>query len=244
MKELPLGAGVSVFCDSVHRFSTDSILLADFAHPGRSDIALDLCTGCGIIPLLWCRKPSPARITAVDIQPAAIMLLQKSVEQNGLGQRIFPVCSDLNDLSNFIVRDGFSLLTVNPPYFVRGSGKPSRNPAVSAVRQEDLCTMRQIASAASKLLRSQGRICLCQRPERLAETISELAQCGLQVKRLCFVRYKSGAIPRLFLLEAVLGAQSGMTLSETLTLTNPDGSYTAEALAIYGEYYHEKEVEK
>ena len=38
-----------------HTFGTDALLLADFASPKRYDICCDFGTGCGIIPMLWCR---------------------------------------------------------------------------------------------------------------------------------------------------------------------------------------------
>ena len=47
-----LGRGIKVKINRVHRFSTDAVLLADFASPKKDDIACDLGTGCGIIPLL------------------------------------------------------------------------------------------------------------------------------------------------------------------------------------------------
>ena len=34
-------------------FGTDALLLGRFAQPRRGERALDLCSGCGIIALLW-----------------------------------------------------------------------------------------------------------------------------------------------------------------------------------------------
>ena len=47
---------IYVCASSDHRFGTDAFLLADFSGYRRKDMACDLGTGCGIIPLLWCKK--------------------------------------------------------------------------------------------------------------------------------------------------------------------------------------------
>ena len=43
---------LSICVTKDHRFGTDAFLLSDFAAPRRRDLACDLGTGCGIIPLL------------------------------------------------------------------------------------------------------------------------------------------------------------------------------------------------
>ena len=39
-----------------HRFGTDAFLLAGFSRPRQGEKVCDLCSGCGIIPLLWLRR--------------------------------------------------------------------------------------------------------------------------------------------------------------------------------------------
>ena len=50
-----LAPDLSVCITRDHRFGTDAFLLSDFAAVRRKDLACDLGTGCGIIPLLWFR---------------------------------------------------------------------------------------------------------------------------------------------------------------------------------------------
>ena len=66
---LPLGGGITALVTAEHRFGSDAVLLADFAWPKRRDIVCDLGTGCGILPLLWCRRDPPAHIDAVELPP-------------------------------------------------------------------------------------------------------------------------------------------------------------------------------
>ena len=65
-----LSDDLSICVTKDHRFGTDAFLLSDFAHVRRKDLACDLGTGCGIIPLLWFRNRSeaPKKAYGVDIQ--------------------------------------------------------------------------------------------------------------------------------------------------------------------------------
>lgn len=47
-----LGAGRFVIVSHSHGFGADALLLADFAAPRWGERALDLGTGCGILPFL------------------------------------------------------------------------------------------------------------------------------------------------------------------------------------------------
>ena len=76
---LPLGGGITALVTAEHRFGSDAVLLADFAWPKRRDIGCDLGTGCGILPLLGCRRDPPAHIDAVELQPEAAALAAEAV---------------------------------------------------------------------------------------------------------------------------------------------------------------------
>ena len=68
----PLGSGIEVIVSRENHFSTDTILLADFAAPKKHENVIELGTGCGTISLLWCRNIPPKHITSVDIQESAV----------------------------------------------------------------------------------------------------------------------------------------------------------------------------
>ena len=48
----PLGKGVKIIVNKEYRFSTDTVLLANFSKPRKNDIACELGSGCGPIPLI------------------------------------------------------------------------------------------------------------------------------------------------------------------------------------------------
>ena len=49
----PLGGGLEIYVSESYRFSTDTILLANFSQPKGRKKCVDLGTGCGTIPLIW-----------------------------------------------------------------------------------------------------------------------------------------------------------------------------------------------
>ncbi len=93
----PLGGGLKVLVSAVHRFNTDTLLLADFSMPCRRERCADLGCGCGTIPLLWCSRGNPGPVTALELQEDAAVLAERSVRENGLESRVSVLQGDLRD---------------------------------------------------------------------------------------------------------------------------------------------------
>ena len=227
-----LSASISVCVSPAHRFGVDAFLLTDFAGVRAGDTACDLGTGCGIIPLLFCRNGSPRAIYAVDIQPDAIRQLEESIALSGLKDVVFPVCADLRELPPSVPH-GLSLVTCNPPYYPAGSGLQSKTPSGLAARHEVLCTVGDVCRAAARLLKYGGRLCLCQRPERLCDVLEAMRQSGVEPKRLRFVANTAGAEPWLCLIEGRRGGKPGLRVLPTLPVRG-EGGFSRELLDVYG----------
>ncbi len=95
----PLGGGIKIYVSDSYRFSTDTILLADFSKQIGAKKCVDLGTGCGTIPLLWYKNNNRLDITAVEIQENACKLFSQSLEYNNLQDKIRIVNSDLTSLT-------------------------------------------------------------------------------------------------------------------------------------------------
>ena len=89
---------IKMYVSDDHRFGTDAFLLAYYAGVKPDSIVCDLCTGCGIIPLIFCKNVKPHLIYAVDIQEEAIELLSKTVAENGLENTVQPILADLRNM--------------------------------------------------------------------------------------------------------------------------------------------------
>lgn len=233
-----LSSQISVCVTPQHRFGTDAFLLADFAAPRHKDMVCDLGTGCGIIPFLMIKNNQPKQIYAVDIQPQAIeqlnYALRHSAAESGVG-RIIPLCMDLKELTARQVPLGsFDLVTCNPPYKAEHAGILSEGQAEQIARHEIFCTLEDICFVASRMLKFGGRLCICQRPERLADAMEAMRRAGIEPKRLRLVAKHHHSAPWLFLLEGKKGSKPFMRVLPILAVYSEDGKqFSSEMKHIY-----------
>ena len=226
----PLGNGIGIFVNDMYHFSTDTILLADFAAPKKGIKAADLGAGCGTIPLLWSRNDRSIDITAVEIQSEACWLFDRSVEHNGL-DNIKIINADMRELSGVVPFGCFDLVSCNPPYKLSGSGIKNPDGEKLLARHEESCTIDDVTAAAKNLLQFGGRFVMCQRPERLTDVLSSMRNNDLEPKRLRFVQQREGKAPKLFLVEGRRGGKSGGLIVEPTLYIESD-----EMIKIYGQY--------
>ena len=205
-----LDGTIAVHVSEQHTIHTDALLLASFSCPRPHDIACDMGTGCGVIPLAWCRNPEPEYITAVEIQADACRLLEQSIEDNHLNHRITVVRADIRTIADVLPAGQHSLVTMNPPYFAPNTGKIGTDFSRSICRSEISCTITDVAYAASYLLKNGGRFCLCYRPQRLCDALCALRANNLEPKKLRLVRKTPDHSPSLALIEA--RKQGGISL--------------------------------
>lgn len=227
--------GLSICVNSEHSFGTDAFLLSDFAAPRVKERACDLGTGCGIVPLLWFRANPPKLAYAVELQKNAAPLLRQTVAQNGLEGRLIPLTADLRALAGVLPAGQFDLVTCNPPYKKSGAGILSARPSERIARHEVACTIADVCASAARLLRFGGRLCLCQRPERLLDTLESMRAHGIEPKRLRLVQQRADTPAWLFLAEGKRGAKPFLQVEAPLIVAG-DGrdGFSAELLAIYG----------
>ncbi len=206
--------------------------MAWYAEAKKSETICDLCTGCGIIPLILCRKNPPKKIYAVDIQGGAIELLRRSANENRLENLICPLCEDLKELGS-IPSGSVDKVTVNPPYMISGSGYEKLSEEQAIARHEIKCNINDVCGAAAKLLKYGGYLKMCNRPDRLADVIAAMRENGMEPKKITFVFNKINEKPWLFLITGKRGGKPGLIIEKPMTLQNMDGSYTKEYKKLY-----------
>ena len=232
-----LGSGISAVITKSHRFGTDALLLASFAAPKKKEKACDFGTGCGIIPLLWCRSERKEKVAAVEIQPEACEQVKMAIELNSLQEKLEIFNADLRGLKGVLTMGAWDLVTMNPPYKASDAGIKSFSEADLIARHEVMCSLEEVAAAASGLLKYGGRFCLCHRPERLCDIFFAMRSAGIEPKRMKTVAQTAGKAPWLVLVEGRKGGRAGMKIEPQLLLQNEDGGYTPDMLAVFGEYY-------
>lgn len=222
---------IYVCASSDHRFGTDAFLLADFSQYRQKDKVCDLGTGCGIIPLIM-QKYRPPQVTyAVDIQEGAIEQLKLGIEHSQT-TGIIPVCADLKELWEDAPRGMLDLVTCNPPYKVVGAGFESAIDAQRIARHEIMCTIDDVCVAAEKLLKFGGRLCVCNRPERLSDVIFAMKSNNIEPKRIRFVSKNPDEAPWLFLIEGKKGSKPFMKVEPQLYIRSGE-EFSEELQKIY-----------
>lgn len=222
-----------VYVSKDHRFGTDAFLLASFSAAKHKDRVCDIGTGCGIIPMILHKKYEPKHIIGLDIQEIAIAQFQKSIEYYHLQNEMRAIVADIRTLPDFVKNTTFDLITCNPPYKISGKGILSTSQSDQIARHETMCTIQDICSSAQTLLQFGGRLCLCQRPERLADTITAMRTAKIEPKRLRFVAKDATSPPWLFLLEGKKGSKPFMKVEPLLIIQGEQG-FSDELLEIYG----------
>ena len=202
----PLGGGLFIEVSREHGFGEDALLLARFADLTGVIRLCDLGTGCGIIPMVLCRRYPALGVQALELQENAVRLAKRSVESAGLGERLVIHHADLCEWPHVLAPASQQIVTCNPPYFSKNTGKLSASAAVRIARHEgERCTFADVASAAYGLLEPRGAFVFCHRPERLADVMQTLISHGFTPKRLQFVHNQITDSPWLFLCEARKG---------------------------------------
>lgn len=237
----PLGGGLEIYVSQSYCFSTDTILLADFSKPKGSKKCAELGTGCGTIPILWCKDNKSLEIDAVEIQSDACTLAQKSVEHNSLEKNIRILNADLKELRGKLRFGYYDTVACNPPYKLSGSGVKNPQNSKLIARHETECTLDDICESASKLLQFGGKFCICQRPERLADVMESMRKFDIEPKVLRLVQQRMSKPPKLFLLEGRKGGNRGfLNVMPTLFIENKNGGFSEEMMNIYGNYKSER----
>lgn len=234
IKKEPLGNRFFVYVSPLHTFGTDAVLLADFAAARKNDRLVDLGTGCGIIPFLILRNGCLSSAVGVDISIEAAELAQRTESELKTG-KFTALNADLKALKGRIEFGCHTLVTCNPPYKAPGAGLKNPDSIKAAARHETECTLRDIIEVSSKLLQTSGRLCICHRPERLAELFSLMREYKLEPKRLKLVCQKEGKEPWLVLAEGRKCGNTGMRIEPPLYIEK-NGALSDEMIRIYGAY--------
>ena len=99
-----------------YRFCIDAVLLSKFVKIRKNEKAIDLGTGCGILPLLLSQTTKAHSFVGVEIQKGLADCAKKNVVLNHLSDRISIVDGDFRELKNTFPPGSFDVVTSNPPY--------------------------------------------------------------------------------------------------------------------------------
>lgn len=214
-------------------FGMDAVLLSGFARIRKGDHVLDMGTGTGIIPILLKSKTKGEHFTGLEIQEECADMATRSVKYNGLESAVDIVCGDIKETAGIFGAASFDVVTSNPPYMIGAHGLQNPYMAKAIARHEVLCTLEDVVSQASKVLKDRGRFFMVHRPFRLAEIFSVLTRYKLEPKRMQLVYPYIDREPNMVLIEALKGGNSRITVEKPLIVYEKPGVYTKDILEIY-----------
>ena len=215
-------------------FGMDAVLLSGFTRIRPGEMALDLGTGTGIIPILLRGKTEGRHFTGLEIQEESADMARRSVAFNHLEQYISIITGDIKEAAEIFGAASFDVVTSNPPYMTGNHGLVNPRLPKAIARHELLCSLEDVVCATSRVVRPGGRFYLVHRPFRLAEILTLLVQYKLEPKRMRLVYPFVDKEPNMVLIEAVQGGRSRITVEKPLIVYKEPGVYTDEIYDIYG----------
>ena len=215
-------------------FGMDAVLLSGFVRVKKGAQVLDLGTGTGIIPILLEAKTEAAHLTALEIQEESADMARRSVQLNGLEDKIDIVTGDIKEAAQLFGAASFDVVTCNPPYMIGKHGLTNPEEPKAIARHEILCTLDDVVRNAAKVLRPGGNFFMVHRPFRLAEIITVMTQYKLEPKRMQLVYPYVDKEPNMVLIEGCRGGRSRMTVEKPLIVFKAPNVYTDEICNLYG----------
>ena len=208
--------------------------MSGFAKIRKNARVLDMGTGTGIIPILLKSRGKGEHLTGLEIQEECADMATRSVAYNGLESAIDIVCGDIKEAAGIFGAASFDVVTSNPPYMIGEHGLRNPYMAKAIARHEVLCTLEDVVSQASRVLKDRGHFFMVHRPFRLAEIFQVLMKYKLEPKRMQLVYPYIDREPNMVLIEACKGGNSRITVERPLIVYEKPGEYTKAILEIYG----------
>lgn len=218
-------------------FGTDALLLGAFVRARRKGVAVDLGSGSGVLSLLLQAREAFARIYAVDIQAQYAQkdgLIAQNARQNGMADRIIPVCADVRTLTAADVGGEVDCVLANPPYYTTEQGRQSDSAVRDTARHTACGDIDDFCACAARLLKFGGTFFCVFTPERLCDLLCAMRAADLEPKRLVLCQNDALHAPFAVLCEGKKGAKPAMR-TEVLTLFAPDGTRTPRYAKIQDE---------
>ena len=235
-------------------FGIDSVLLANFFLENINIVnenikICDLCSGNLVIPLIIYAKRnkynlSNIHISAFEIDKEQTEISKKSVKLNkNIDENIDKNIKIYNDdINNIIINkeeykkiyNTFDSITVNPPYIKVNAGISHENTKINIAKHEIFVSLEDIIKVSSLLLKSNKKLFMVHRTERLIEINNVLEKYNFKIKLIKFIYPNINKSSNLVLIMAVKGGKDGIKVSNPLIVFDENNNYTKDIKNIYG----------
>ena len=166
------------------KVGTDGTLLGAWAALERRDgRILDIGTGTGLMALMMAQRYPEARVTAIDIDAAAVAQASENVKDSPFSARI-AVCQA--DVKGFEAGEPYDAIVCNPPYFDKALTCPDDQR--TQARHTLTLTYRQLMAAAWRLLADEGLFSVIIPNDYFQQMESEAHLAGFFLTRIYGIR--------------------------------------------------------
>ena len=212
------------------KVGTDGVLLGAWTDLSHSRRILDIGTGTGLIALMLAQRCMDARITAIDLDSAAVEQAQENIQASPWKDRIEAL---QQDICTYPPNGTFDTIVSNPPYFIDSLKCPDGQR--STARHTDTLDADRLIGKVSELLTSDGRFSIILPAEQTEDLIRVAGEKGLHPSRQTWVITRPGLSPKRILMEF---RKTPATLQpDELVIELERHVYSEEYIALTKEFY-------
>jgi len=218
--------GLKIFQDPLsYCFTSDSVLLANFAKAKRTDCVVDLCSGSGIVGILVAHKTKCKKVVCVEIQEKLALLSQKTINYINKTSQISVLNDTVQSVPNYIENGSVNVVVCNPPYKRIDASMPNKNNEIAIARHELFVNLKEIICVSEKLLKFGGKFYVCNDASRLAELVNLLKEKKLEPKRMFFTYPSLTKNASIVFVEAIKGGKEGVVIMPPIVSNDSSGEY-------------------
>ena len=210
-----------------YRAAVDPVLLAAAVRLTGPTRVLDAGCGTGAAALCLAVRVPGVTIAGLEIQPAYAGWARESVMLNSVQDRVQIFDGDLANAPH--LGPPFDVVMANPPF--GADSTPPPDAGLATAHMESSLDLAGWIKACLRLLKSNGRLVMIHRADRLSEIMAALVPAAGDI-RLTPIFPKTGEPARRVIIDAGKGRRSPDTLLPGLVLHESDGRFTAAADAV------------
>lgn len=216
---------------STMKVGTDAILLGSWVEVKSEDMALDIGTGCGLLPLMLSQK-GVSLVDAVDIDTASIEEASINFKASQWREQLKAYCVDIN---RFEPNCRYDLIVSNPPYFNRFSKCESERK--SRARHNDMTlSYGLLCASVRRLLKPYGRFALVLPVSASTAFLKEAGNNGLFLQKRMTIIPIEGREPNRLNMEFGL-FKSDAIQEEVFVIRNADKQFTQQYRELLKDFY-------
>jgi len=214
------------------RVNTDGVLLGAWTNVTGANRILDIGTGTGVIALMLAQRTTGAQIDAIEIDAQSAAEARSNVNLSPWANRIDVINCSLQSFAQSVSLR-YDLIVSNPPYFNQSLKSPHTSRNIS--RHSESLPYPDLIESVLKLIAPSGRFCGIFPYSEGNVFIAMAGAHGLYCTQKVNVQSRPSRKVLRVLLQ--LEATKKPVTESTLTIHNPDGSYSDEYKRLTEDFY-------